>query len=259
MVTPSPLQGFSLAGRTALVTGASSGLGERAMRVLSAAGAQVIGAARRLDAVRATAAELRDEGLHARAVEMDVSDDASVSRAFDSLDASGLRANIVINVAGIAASVKWRDNDAVSWQRLLQTNLLGPERVSQAAATRLVAAGEPGCIVHVASTLGLTVQPGTSMYAASKAALMHLTRSMALELAPRRIRVNCLAPGLFRTPMTADFVRHHGDGYFRTSVTRRMGEPEEIDGALVFLASEASRYVNGVVLPVDGGNHLRGL
>ena len=111
----------------------------------------------------------------------------------------------------------------------------------------------------MASTLGLTVQPSVSAYASSKAALMHLTKSMAMELWPRGIRVNCLAPGLFRTPFTAQFEQDHGRQYFDLSVTHRMGEAQELEGALLFLASDASSYVNGIVLPVDGGNHLRGM
>jgi len=202
---------------------------------------------------------LRQAGHDVRAMLMDVSDSASVLDAFIQLDTLELCADIVVNYAGVSGSAKWRDNDERQWMRLLQTNLLGVERVSQAAARRLVAAKRGGSIINIASTLGITVQPGVSAYGAGKAAVMHLSKTMAMELWPRGIRVNCLAPGLFNTAFTKDFEHKHGKTYFDLSLTRRMGEPAELDGALLFLASDASAYVNGVVLPVDGGNHLRGL
>lgn len=250
---------FSLEGHTALVTGASSGLGMRAVQTLAQAGAKVVGAARRLDLVNAQALRLREAGHDVRGLRMDVSDDASVTEAFAQLDAFGLCADIIVNYAGVSGSGKWRNNDEAHWMRLLQTNLLGTERVCQSAVSRMVRAGCGGSVINIASTLGITVQPGVSAYASGKAAVMHLTKTMAMELWPRGIRVNCLAPGLFNTAFTADFEQKHGGAYFELSLTRRMGEPAELDGALLFLASGASAYVNGVVLPVDGGNHLRGM
>lgn len=250
---------FSLEGRTALVTGASSGLGLRAMQALAQAGAKVVGAARRLDVIDAAAKRLREAGHDVRSVQMDVCDGASVKDAFAQLDALELRVDIVVNYAGVSGSGKWRDNDEAQWMRLLQTNLLGTERVCQAAVARLITAKQKGTVINVASTLGITVQPGVSAYASGKAAVLQLTKTMAMELWPRGIRVNCLAPGLFNTALTADFEQKHGRAYFDLSLTRRMGEPDELDGALLFLASDASAYVNGVVLPVDGGNHLRGM
>ena len=250
---------FSLEGRTALVTGASSGLGLRAVHTLAQAGAKVVGAARRLDIIDAAAQRLREAGHDVRGIQMDVCDGASVTEAFAQLDALGLCADIVVNCAGVSGSGKWRDNNEVRWMRLLQTNLLGTERVCQAAVSRMVRAGCGGSVINVASTLGITGQPGVSAYASGKAAVMQLTKTMAMELWPRGIRVNCLAPGLFNTAFTADFEQKHGKAYFDLSLTRRMGEPAELDGALLFLASHASAYVNGAVLPVDGGNHLRGM
>lgn len=256
---PAALSLFSLQGQTALVTGASSGLGLQGFQCLARAGARVIGAARRVDLVQSQAESLLAQGLDAHSVAMDISSDAGVAQAFSEMDRRGMIPDIVVNFAGIGHNRKWRHNQQVDWHRLLQTNLLGAERVSQAAVQRLLAHKRPGNIIQVASTLGLTVQPSVSAYASSKAALMHLTKSMAMELWPRGIRVNCLAPGLFRTPFTADFERDHGSQYFDLSVTRRMGEAPELEGALLFLASPASSYVNGIVLPVDGGNHLRGM
>lgn len=250
---------FSLQGHTALVTGASSGLGLQGFQCLARAGARVIGAARRVEAVQSQVQSLVALGHDAHSLAMDVSSEQSVAQAFAELDQRGLVADIVVNFAGIGLNSKWRHNQEAQWLRLLQTNLLGAERVSQAAVQRLLALKRPGNIIQVASTLGLTVQPSVSAYASSKAALMHLTKSMAMELWPRGIRVNCLAPGLFRTPFTAQFEQDHGRQYFDLSVTRRMGEAQELEGALLFLASDASSYVNGIVLPVDGGNHLRGM
>ena len=256
---PAALSLFSLQGHTALVTGASSGLGLQGFQCLARAGARVIGAARRVEVVQSQVQSLVAQGHDAHSLAMDVSSEQSVAQAFAELDQRGLVADIVVNFAGIGLNSKWRHNQEAQWVRLLQTNLLGAERVSQAAVLRLLALKRPGNIIQVASTLGLTVQPSVSAYASSKAALMHLTKSMAMELWPRGIRVNCLAPGLFRTPFTAQFEQDHGRQYFDLSVTRRMGEAQELEGALLFLASDASSYVNGIVLPVDGGNHLRGM
>jgi len=247
---PAALSLFSLQGHTALVTGASSGLGLQGFQCLARAGARVIGAARRVEAVQSQVQSLVALGHDAHSLAMDVSSEQSVAQAFDELDQRGLVADIVVNFAGIGLNSKWRHNQEAQWLRLLQTNLLGAERVSQAAVQRLLALKRPGNIIQVASTLGLTVQPSVSAYASSKAALMHLTKSMAMD---------CLAPGLFRTPFTAQFEQDHGRQYFDLSVTRRMGEAQELEGALLFLASDASSYVNGIVLPVDGGNHLRGM
>jgi NAD(P)-dependent dehydrogenase (short-subunit alcohol dehydrogenase family) len=251
---------FSLRERTALVTGASDGLGWSCARALAQAGARVIVAARRVDRLDALVKEIEAAGGSALAVSMDVSAPESVQQAFNELDAQHWRADILVNNAGLGLQLPWLETDETAWERLLQTNLLGADRVARAVCQRLVEAGQAGTVIHVASVLGLTSQPITAAYGASKAALIQLTKKMAVELARHRITVNCIAPGMFRTAMVDDFSRSaRGETYLKMTLSRRVGEPEELTGTLLYLASRAAAYVNGVVIPVDGGNHLRGL
>lgn len=251
---------FSLAGRTALVTGASDGLGWVFSKALAEAGARVVVAARREDRLVELVKEIEANGGQARAVAMDVSQVDAVVHAFESLDAAGWRADVLVNNAGLGVQRPWLETEEEDWERLLQTNLLGADRVARAFCRRLVDSGQAGTVIHVASVLGLTSQPITAAYGASKAALIQLTKKMAVELARHRITVNCIAPGMFRTGMVDAFSRsERGQAYLKMTLSRRVGEPEELIGTLLYLASPAAAYVNGVVIPVDGGNHLRGL
>lgn len=250
---------FDLSERTVLVTGASDGLGRAFALALAQAGAKVAVAARRQDRLNTLVDEIRAQGRQAIAVTMDVSQADSVEQAFQALDEAGWRADVLVNNAGLGIQRSWLDTGEDEWASLLQTNLLGSDRVARAFCRRLIGAGQGGTVVHVASVLGLTSQPITAAYGASKAALIHLTKKMAVELARHRITVNCIAPGMFRTAMVDDFARsEQGRAYLRMSLSRRVGEPEELVGTLLYLTSPAAAYVNGVVIPVDGGNHLRG-
>lgn len=251
---------FSLAGRTALVTGASDGLGRVFARALAGAGARVAVAARRQDRLADVVDEVRADGGEAIAVGMDVGCPDSVAQAFESLDAAGWQADVLVNNAGLGFHRPWLETGEADWEMLLQTNLMGADRVARAFCGRLVRAGRGGTVVNVSSVLGLTSQPFTAAYGASKAALIQLTRNMAVELARHRINVNCIAPGMFSTRMVEAFSRSaNGQAYMKKTLSRRAGEPGELIGTLLYLASPAAGYVNGVVIPVDGGNHLRGL
>ncbi|THJ31380.1 SDR family oxidoreductase [Lampropedia aestuarii] len=251
---------FSLQQRTAMVTGASDGLGARFVQVLAQAGARVVLAARRQDALELQVQQLRSQGVEAYAVAMDVSSPASVEAAFQRLDAMGVRIDVLINNAGQARSISWLDTSEADWQAMLEVNLLGADRVARAVCSRLVKAGEPGRVVNIASVLGITQQPFTAAYGTAKAALLQLTRKMAVELAAHQIQVNAIAPGLFHTAMVDAYVQSgSGKKYVAATLSKRAGNLDELDGALLFLASAASAYVTGVVIPVDGGNHLRGL
>ncbi len=248
---------FTLDGSVALVTGASSGLGAHFARTLHAAGARVALAARRKDRLETLADTLgRDRALP---VALDVTDAASIEQALDQIaDAFG-PVDVLINNAGMARTERFLEIDPETWARTLDVNLSGVFRVGQATARRMAAAGNGGRIVNIASLLGFVVQPTQAAYAASKAAVIHLTRSMALELAREKIRVNAIAPGYFVTEMNAAFFGSEaGQALAKRLFPRRTGELTELDGPLLLLASEASSYMTGTTLTVDGGTVLAG-
>ena len=249
---------FSLAGRTALVSGASSGLGARFARVLAAAGAAVVLGARRAERLQALAASITGEGGHALAVTLDVTDDASVAAAFDAAEAAFGTVDVAVCNAGIGATAAITESGPEDWDAVLEVNLNGVRRVGRECARRLVAAGRPGSIVNVASVLGLLAQANHAGYAASKGAVIQLTRVMALDLARHGIRVNALAPGYVATEINAAFFASEaGQRYVGRLPARRLGTPEELDGPLLLLASDAGSYVNGAVLVVDGAHSAK--
>ncbi len=251
---------FSLAGRVALVTGASSGLGRHFAHTLAQAGASVVVAARRADKLAGVVADLQALGGQARAQAMDVSDAASVRAAFDALAAQGLVADIVVNNAGIAVSHPLLEQTEADWDGVVDTNLKGAWLVAQEAARRLVAAGLPGSIVNIASITGERVAGGVAPYCASKAGLIQLTRAMALELARMRIRVNALAPGYVVTELNQDFLSSSAGERLRARIPQqRFGRPDDLDGPLLLLASAAGAFITGSVLAVDGGHLVSSL
>jgi len=248
---------FNLRGKTAMVTGASSGIGLHVAQLFARAGAAVALAARRLDRTQAAAQALRDSGLRAWAVPLDLLDDASVAAAFDETEQQfEAPVNLLFNNAGVLYSRRFLDQDMTEVDKVLDTNLRGNFRVAQEAARRM-AVHRDGVIVNVASTAALGVGGQLSSYCASKAGLVHLTRVMALELAGKGIRVNALCPGNFETDMLQTFQEKGFDEAIRARTPqRRFGRLDDLDGAALLLASEAGRYMTGVALPVDGGQLL---
>jgi NAD(P)-dependent dehydrogenase (short-subunit alcohol dehydrogenase family) len=246
---------LSLAGRTALVTGANGGLGSHLARTLAKAGARVAVAARRVEAL----AEIRDtivrDGGRAEAIALDVTRRDSVVRAFDDASKALGAITVVVNNAGIAITKPLLEHTDEDWDQVIGVNLTGAWRVAQEAARHMVASGKGGSIVNVASILGLRVSAQVPSYAASKAALIQLTKAMALELARHGIRVNALAPGYVETGINRDFFASEpGQALIKRIPQRRIGTPEELDGALLLLASDAGSYTTGSVLAVDGGH-----
>ncbi|WP_373946445.1 SDR family NAD(P)-dependent oxidoreductase [Paracoccus marcusii] len=245
---------FRLDGRVALVTGASGALGAEFARGLAGAGARVVLAARRVEAMQVLARQLTDAHVTA----LDVTDPGSVARAVADAEAwAGAPVDLLVNNSGIAipgASLEQSDQD---WARVMGVNLDGARRMSVAVAARLVEAGRPGAIVNVASILGLRQGAGVSAYATSKAALIQLTKQHALEWARHGIRVNALAPGYVETDINRDFfATDHGQAQIRRIPQRRLGQAGDLAGPLLLLASDAGAFMTGSVLVADGGHLL---
>ncbi len=250
---------FRLDGRCALVTGASGSLGRHFADVLARAGAAVALAARRLDRLETIAAEIGAAGGEAMAVALDVTDAASIGAAFAAAEERLGRVTLLVNNAGLTVTKPLLEHDEADWDKVMDTNLKGAWLVAQEAAQRMAAAGG-GNIINIASILGLRVAGTVPAYSASKAGLIHLTRAMALELARDGVRVNALAPGYIETDLNRDFFAGEaGQRLIKRIPQRRLGRLEDLDGALLYLASDASRYVTGSVVTVDGGHMVSSL
>lgn len=252
---------FSLANRTALVTGASSGLGRHFAGVLSHAGATVVVAARRMDKLEEVVAEISEKGGNALAVEMDVTSDGSVVAAFDSIrEALGRPCDVVINNSGMSREGWFREQSEEDWNAVIDTNLTGVWRVGKHATNAMIEAKAKGSIVNIASITAHRTQLMTAAYCVSKAGVDHLTRHMALENARYGIRVNAISPGYFKTAINDEYLESDAGEAMRKRIAfRRFGEYRELDGALLLLSSEAGSYMTGSTLVVDGGHLLHSL
>jgi hypothetical protein len=247
-----PFAPFRLDGRVAVVTGASSGLGARFARVLHGAGATVVVSARRADRLEALVAEL--DG--AVAIPCDVADGSSIERLVEEVAGSLGRIDVLVNNAGMSEPLPGEDEPVDTFRRVLEVNLVGLFHLSQVAGRHMLSAGS-GTIVNIASILGLVAsgQLPQASYTASKAGVVNLTRELAVQWARRGVRVNAIAPGWFPSEMTDEMFGDEGGQRFirRNTPMGRGGEEHELDGALLFLASDASTYVTGQTVVVDGG------
>lgn len=242
---------FGLAGKSILVTGASSGLGAEFAAALAGHGARVVLAARRRDRLEAVAARIAAGGGTATTVEMDVTDAASVERAV----AAAGPVDVLVNNSGVTLSKPVLDQTEADWDSVLDTNLKGAFLVSTAVARGMRDAGTGGSIINIASILGERQAGQVAGYAASKAGLIQLTKVMALEAARFGIRVNAIAPGYINTDLNQDFFESAaGSALVKRIPQRRLGNVEELIGPLLLLASDASTYMNGAVIAVDGGH-----
>jgi 3-oxoacyl-[acyl-carrier protein] reductase len=245
---------FDLSGRVALVTGASQGLGRRFAQVLVEHGAAVGLAARQLDKLQKLEREIAGQGGRVASVAMDVTDQASIERAIGTIEDALGPIDVLINNAGVAVSKGVLEQTEADWDKVVGTNLKGAFFVAQSVAKRMVEQGG-GAIVNIASVLALDVIGHLAPYAAAKGGLWQLTRTMALELARHNVRVNALAPGYIVTEINREFLEAGpaGERIRKRIPQRRFGTPEDLDGALLFLASDASRYMTGGIIVVDGG------
>ncbi len=246
---------FDLTGRTALVTGASAGLGHHFARTLAAHGAAVAVTARRADRLQVLAREITSAGGRAVAVAMDVTDGASVRAALGTTAEALGPVDLVVNNAGISILKPPLDLPEADWDAVVDTNLRGAWLVAQTAARALVAAGRAGRIVNIASITGLRTIGQLAPYAAAKAGLIHLTRVLAMEWARHGIQVNAIAPGYIETDLNRDFwSTPAGARLIERIPQRRIGRPDDLDGALLLLASDAGAFMTGSVVVVDGGH-----
>ncbi len=246
---------FDLAGRTALVTGASSGLGRHFAAVLARAGAAVILLARRTDRLAEAAADIESAGGRASFLPCDVTDYASVRRAVDDGEARHGPIDILINNAGMAISKPLFEHSEEDWDRVVDTNLKGAWLMSREVAALWVRERRAGRIVNIASILASRTVRNVPSYAAAKAGLVHLTHTLALELGRYGITVNAIAPGYFETDLNREFLQSDvGRALVRRIPLGRSGELPDLDGALLLLCAAAGAYISGAVIPVDGGH-----
>jgi 3-oxoacyl-[acyl-carrier protein] reductase len=246
---------FNLTGRVALVTGASSGLGQQFARALADNGAAVALVARRADRLATFKAELEKSGAKAVAIEADVNSSADMKRAFDEAEKAFGTVTILVNNAGVAQKpMRAVEVSAEEWRRVLSTDLDAVFYWAQEAANRMLAAKAQGAIVNIASVLGFGVAKGTAAYAVAKAAVVQTTKALAVELAFKGVRVNAIAPGWFVTDINRGYLTsEQGKKLTRDIPVGRFGVDGDLDGALLLLASNAGSYIAGATIVCDGG------
>lgn len=253
---------FSLDGKTAFVTGASSGLGARFARVLAGAGAQVVLASRRVELLKELRAEIESEGGKAHVVALDVTSVDSIRAAIAHAETEAGPIDILLNNSGVSNTARLQDVTPEDYDFVMNTNTRGAFFVAQETAKRMIARAKgiaPGHtpharIVNVASVAGLRVLPQIGVYCMSKAAVVHMTRVMAVEWGRFGINVNALCPGYIETEINAVYWdTEAGQKLIQMLPRKRIGKPEDLDGLVLLLASEASAFVNGAVVTADDG------
>ena len=246
---------FGLDGKVALVTGASSGLGDRFARTLALAGARVLVCARREDRLRALVEDIARDGGKAAAVRLDVTDEIAVGEAFDAAEAAFGPVDILVNNAGIAIMGSVIETPVEEWDEVINVNLRAAFLVAREGARRMVEQGAGGSIINIASILSSFGTKGGAAYCASKGGVAQLTRTMALELARHDIRVNAIAPGYFVSEMNDEYFETEAANRMIQAIPmRRVADPSELDAALLTLAGPGGSYITGSIVTVDGGH-----
>jgi NAD(P)-dependent dehydrogenase (short-subunit alcohol dehydrogenase family) len=249
------LPSFDISGQVALVTGASSGIGRHFAEVLAAAGAKVALAARRADRLSELAREIEARGGQCLPLACDVTKQDSIADAIAAAEAQLGPLSILVNNAGVVVSKPLFDHTEADWDYVVDTNLKGAWLAAREFAHHLVELKRPGRIINIASVLGSRTIGRVPAYCAAKAGLIHLTSVLAMELARYRILVNALAPGYVETDFNREFFQTEaGKNLINRIPLKRIAQPDDLDGALLFLASLASSYVTGAVIAVDGGH-----
>ncbi|HVL57457.1 MAG TPA: SDR family oxidoreductase [Burkholderiaceae bacterium] len=250
---------FDLTGRVALVTGASSGLGERFAETLAGAGARIVLAARRIERLEQLRERLRGTGADAAVVPMDVTDVDAVRAAIGQAEAQAGPIDILVNNSGVSTTQRLTDVTPQDFDFVFDTNARGAFFVAQECARRMIerAKAEPARqarIVNIASMAGLKVLPQIGIYCMSKAAVVHMTRAMALEWGRYNINVNAICPGYIRTEINADhWETEAGRRLIQMLPRKRIGDPADLDGLLLLLVSEHSHFINGAAIAADDG------
>lgn len=241
----------SNSGKVAIVTGASSGIGIHFARVLAQTGAHVVAMARRLDRLEELVTQIKESGGSAHAVQLDISDAKQVAQVFKAIE----RVDILVNNAGVAGKSSSLTCDEEEWRWTFDINVHGTWFVTQQAALKMIETKSKGSIVNIASITGVRAGASATAYSTSKAAVIQMTRSLATEWARYKIRVNAIAPGYFETDLNREFLRSdYGQKMAKRIPQRRFGSLEELDGALLLLTSDASSYMTGSVIEIDGGH-----
>jgi len=249
------LPSFDLRGQAALVTGASSGIGRHLAELLAAAGARVALAARRADRLAEAAREIEAAGGRCLPIALDVTRSDSVAAAVAAAESELGPLTILVNNAGVTVAKPVLQHTEEEWDYVLDTNLKGAWLMAREFAQHLVDRGRPGRIVNIASVLGVRTIAWVPSYSAAKAGLIHLTHVLAMELARYGILVNAIAPGYVETDFNRDFLRSEAGKKLEARIPlRRVGRPDDLDGAMLLLASSAGAYITGAVIAVDGGH-----
>lgn len=246
-------------GKIALVTGASSGLGAHFAKVLAQAGAQVVLAARRIERLKELRAEIEADGGAAHVVKLDVTDYASIKAAIAHAETEAGPIDILVNNSGVSTTQRLIDVTPEDYAHVMDTNQRGAFFVAQEAAKRMIARakGDPKLqhrIINIASVAGLRVLPQIGIYCMSKAAVVHMTKSMAVEWGKHGINVNAICPGYIETEINSEYFKtDQGRQLVNMLPRKRVGKPEDLDGVLLWLASEESRFINGSIVTADDG------
>ena len=249
------LPSFSVTGQVALVTGASSGIGEHFAEVLAAAGASVVAAARRADRLSELAKRIEASGGKCLPLSCDVTDRQSITAAIATAEERLGPVSILVNNAGVVVSKPLFEHTEEDWDYVVDTNLKGAWLAAREFAHHLIEKKRPGRIINISSILASRTIGRVPAYCAAKAGLSHLTQVLAMELARYGILVNALAPGYIETDFNrAFFQTDAGKALIGRIPMKRIGQAPDLDGALLFLASPASAYVTGAVISVDGGH-----